>query len=115
MPRLAAAKTSTARDERGRLRRRAVVFHETEPASPPRALEIDVGAIGQQQVEHRQVLGRARDRAAVEVADRCVDRGADFGMLLEQRADGVHVLRMQRRHEALDRVGAHSKILIHSP
>ena len=70
-----------SRDERRRLLGRASRFQQPEPAGPPGALEVEVGAVREQHVEHRQVLRRARDRPAVEMADRRVHGGAHLRVL----------------------------------
>jgi hypothetical protein len=59
--------------------------------------------VRQQQIEQRQVPGGGHDGPAVEVANRRVDRGTDFGVLLEQRPDAIDVFRIQRRTEFLNR------------
>jgi len=76
-----------ARNQRRRLFGREIRFENAEAARRPRAFQIDVGAVLEQDVEHRQVLRRAMDGAAVEPADGRVDGRADLGILREQLTD----------------------------
>lgn len=90
-------------DQRRRLFGRTVGFHEPEPAGPPRAFEVQIRAVGQQQVEQRHILRRSCDRPAVEMADRLVHGCPHIGVFLEQRPDALHVALMQRDEEPFDR------------
>ncbi len=75
---------------------RAVHVEQAESAGPPRALQIEIGAMGQQQIEQRQVVFHHCRRTAVEGPDRRVHQGADLGMGLEQRPDAPDILCLQR-------------------
>ena len=106
MPRWAARKDvdgRAARDERRGFLRRAAVFEQPEPAGPPRALEVQIGAVREQDVEQRQVLLRLRRGPAVEVTDGLVHRGPDVRVLVQQVADFSHVAGIQRVEKLLHR------------
>ena len=76
-----------AGDERRGFFRCDAVLEQPEPARPPCTFQIEIGAVGQQHVEHRQILRRARNRPAVEMADGSVDGRAHVVVRLEERAD----------------------------
>ena len=92
-----------SRDERRRFLGCAVVFQKAEAAGPPRALEVEIGAVRQQDVEQRQVLRRSCDRPAVEIADRLVDGCSHLGVAFEQLADALDVAGVQRADKLLHR------------
>ena len=94
-----------ALDERRRLFRCAVVLEQTESARPPGALEVEIGAVREQDVEKRQVLPGDRGGPAVEVADRLVDSSPDFGVRLEQSPDFACVAGAERCEKFLSRCG----------
>jgi hypothetical protein len=95
----------SALDERCRLFRGAVVLEQPESACPPRAFEVEIGAVRQEDVENRQVLLGDRGGPAVEVADRLVDGGPGFGVSLEQSQDFACVPGAERCEKFLSRRG----------
>ena len=88
-----------AGDERGGLVRSAAAFEHAEAAGRPCALQVDVGAMGEQHVDERQVPARHRYRSAAKPAERFVHRRARFCVLGEQvRAASTSPASIARRN-----------------
>ena len=79
------------------------LLEQPESARPPCALQVEIGAVGQQQIEQRQVLRGPRDRTAVEMANGFVNGGAHLRVRFQQRADAFNVAGMERDEEPLHR------------
>ena len=82
---------SASLDERRGLCRCDVVLEHAESAGPPVALEVQVCAVRQQHVQHREILPGAHHRPAVEVIDWSICRGADLRVTGEQLTDALHL------------------------
>ena len=80
-----------ALDERRRFRRGAVRFEEAEATGPPRALQVEIGAMRQERIQKRQVLLRDLHRTAAEVGNGLVDDRAHLRLGRKKRADTLNV------------------------
>ena len=76
-----------ARDQRRGLLRRDVPLQQAEGPGPPIALQIQIRAVLDQDVEQRQVLPRGHRRPSAERPSRSIHGCTHFGVTLEQRAD----------------------------
>ena len=80
-------------------RLRVRVVQDAESPGPPVALEVDVGAVFEQQVDHREVLLGRPDGALAEGEERAVDVLAQGRVSLQQLPRRGHVPRPHRLRE----------------
>ena len=92
-----------ARDQGFGLLGRDVPLQQAEGTCPPIALEVQVRAVLDQDVEQRQVLPRGHRRPSAERPSRSIHGGAHFGVSLEQRADLFRIARAESADELLQR------------
>ena len=80
-----------------------VPLQQAEGPCPPIALEVQIRAVLDQDVQQRQVLPRGHRRPSAERPSRSIHGGTHFGVILEQRADLFLVARVEPADELLQR------------